>query len=231
MSESTSERERLEQELETNERVLEKLSEAIEKVNAEKKRRSDEIQESEADRENGEGMNEGKETEGKTDGGNENEAETNESQTNEEKSAEESGDDQEAEGEDESEQEGDEENEDEQEAEREEENEQESDREDGSSLTSEGSVGVVEIRQQAENLSERVIGRPLDGVNGIRHDEKEWNAVIDVIERRSVPDTQDILGTYEIHLDDSGSVTGYRRLLRYRRGDRVAYDQVPIEWR
>ena len=221
MSESSSERERLEQEVVTNERVLEELSEAIEKINAEKKRRSDEITESEADQEAERTMDESQEVEEQTNGGNENGEETDESQVNGE----------ETDGGDENRQGADGESENDQKASGEDETEQETDQEDEGSQASEGSVDVVDIRQQAEDLSEGVIGRPLDGVNGIHHDEDEWNAVIDVIERRSVPDTQDILGTYEIHMDDAGSVTGYRRLLRYRRGDRIAYDKVPIEWR
>jgi len=64
-----------------------------------------------------------------------------------------------------------------------------------------------------------VIGRGLDGIIEVSRDEDNWRAVVEIIERRSVPDTQDILGQYEIELDESGEVIGYRRLEKYRRSD------------
>lgn len=40
-----------------------------------------------------------------------------------------------------------------------------------------------------------------------------------MVERSAVPDTQDIIGRYEITLDDGGRVTGYELRERYRRGE------------
>ena len=64
-----------------------------------------------------------------------------------------------------------------------------------------------------------VIGRSLDGIVEVSRNDDNWRAVVEIIERRSVPDTQDILGQYEIELDESGEVIGYRRLEKYRRAD------------
>jgi len=51
-----------------------------------------------------------------------------------------------------------------------------------------------------------------------------WRAVVEVVERRAVPDTQDIIGRYEIELDTDATVHGYRRLDRYRRGDTAEFE-------
>ncbi|MCW8172936.1 hypothetical protein D8S78_15275 [Natrialba swarupiae] len=53
-----------------------------------------------------------------------------------------------------------------------------------------------------------------------------WLAIVEVVERRSVPDTQDIIGRYEVELDDDVTVHGYRRLDRYRRGIRPPSSSV-----
>jgi len=43
--------------------------------------------------------------------------------------------------------------------------------------------------------------------------------VIELVERRAVPDTQDIIGRYEINLTSTGNVAGYELVERYQRGD------------
>jgi len=80
-------------------------------------------------------------------------------------------------------------------------------------------ASIIEIRNQVIELSTDVIGRGLDGIVEVSRTEDNWRAVVEIIERRSVPDTQDILGQYEIELDESGEVIGYRRLEKYRRSD------------
>jgi len=88
------------------------------------------------------------------------------------------------------------------------------------SLDGEGdTASIIEVRNQVIELSTDVIGRGLDGIIEVSRNDDNWRAVVEIIERRSVPDTQDILGQYEIELDESGEVIGYRRLEKYRRSD------------
>ncbi|WP_253738025.1 gas vesicle protein [Halohasta salina] len=94
------------------------------------------------------------------------------------------------------------------------------DGESASSPDGEGdTASIIEVRNQVIELSTDVIGRSLDGIVEVSRTDDSWRAVVEIIERRSVPDTQDILGQYEIELDESGEVIGYRRLEKYRRGD------------
>lgn len=88
------------------------------------------------------------------------------------------------------------------------------------SLDGEGdTASIIQIRNQVIELSTDVIGRGLDGIIEVTRNDNSWRAVVEIIERRSVPDTQDILGQYEIELDEGGEVIGYRRLEKYRRSD------------
>jgi hypothetical protein len=95
------------------------------------------------------------------------------------------------------------------------------DDEGGSDATDTGGsgVGIVDVRNQVRNVAADLIGRPLDGITEVRADDDGWYTTVEVIERNSIPDTQDILGRYELDLDADANVTGYRRLRRYRRGD------------
>ncbi|MBI4530709.1 MAG: gas vesicle protein [Candidatus Latescibacteria bacterium] len=56
-------------------------------------------------------------------------------------------------------------------------------------------------------------------VTGVSVSEDGWRVVIEMVERKAIPDTQDILGAYEVRLDNSGHVTGYERKRVRRRMD------------
>lgn len=85
---------------------------------------------------------------------------------------------------------------------------------------------VLRVRESVEMTAEDIIGRDLDGVLEVTRRDGEdvdgWRVVVEVIERPAIPNTQDILGQYEIDLDDDADVEGYRRIARYRRSDTEA---------
>ncbi|MFP9191718.1 gas vesicle protein GvpO, halophile-type [Natronosalvus vescus] len=84
--------------------------------------------------------------------------------------------------------------------------------------------GLLAIRKRIERAADSIIGHPLDTISEISPTEEGWIAVVDVIERRAVPDTQDIIGRYELTLEEDGAIRGYQRLDRYRRGDTTAFE-------
>lgn len=59
-------------------------------------------------------------------------------------------------------------------------------------------AGVLGVRQSVQSSAGELIGREFDAVSEIVPTDDGWRAVVEVIERRSVPDTQDIIGRYEI---------------------------------
>jgi hypothetical protein len=78
---------------------------------------------------------------------------------------------------------------------------------------------IGQIRNKTRNIAEEVVGYPLSGILAIDREDDGWRVAVEMIERNSVPDTQDILGRYEITFDGDRTVTGYRRTHRYRRDD------------
>lgn len=89
------------------------------------------------------------------------------------------------------------------------------------------SAGIVEVRNRVRDSASDLIGRALDGIVEIEREDGEWRALVEIVERSSVPDTQDIIGRYALDLDSNGEITGYRRLDRYRRGDTRRDDEAP----
>lgn len=80
-------------------------------------------------------------------------------------------------------------------------------------------AGLVTVRRALQTLVPELVGAPMDGVAELAARDDGWFAIVEVIERQSVPDTQDILGRYEVEFDDDGTITGYKRIGRYRRAD------------
>ncbi len=64
-----------------------------------------------------------------------------------------------------------------------------------------------------------LLGRPVESVLGVMKDEDEsWRVTVQVVELERIPRTTDVLGAYEVTLDDDGELVGYRRRRRYHRG-------------
>jgi hypothetical protein len=48
-----------------------------------------------------------------------------------------------------------------------------------------------------------------------------WKVTVEAIERKAVPDTQDLLGRYEIMLNKNGELIGWTQTMIRKRGDRM----------
>ena len=72
-------------------------------------------------------------------------------------------------------------------------------------------------RRAMEQLAD-LTGKPPEGVTAVGKTEDGWTVEVEVVESRRIPDSTDILATYEVEMDPSGELTGYRRLRRYARG-------------
>ena len=46
---------------------------------------------------------------------------------------------------------------------------------------------------------------------GFKKEGNDWIATIEVIEKESIPDGMDILGTYEVRVDQNGNIIRYER--------------------
>lgn len=83
-----------------------------------------------------------------------------------------------------------------------------------------GAIDMWEAQNTVRDSAAALIDRPLDGIIAVLNDDENgWRVVVEVIERRSVPDTQDILGRYDIRVNEKGDIHAYRQTGRYRRGD------------
>ena len=86
--------------------------------------------------------------------------------------------------------------------------------------------GVMDVRTRAESVTSDVVGAPLDRIIEIERREADgengWLVVVEALERKAIPDTEDLLGRYAIQFGQDGSVTGYRLRERYRRSAEIS---------
>src|SRR5436190_1655698 len=99
------------------------------------------------------------------------------------------------------------------------------DEDDGASLEdaadADSEPGTVVPRARRE--LERLLGREAESVSGFERDNGHWKVNLEVVELRRIPDSSDVLGSYELVLDDKGKVARMTRTRRYQRSEVEAY--------
>lgn len=77
-----------------------------------------------------------------------------------------------------------------------------------------------EIVAKAHSLMEGMLKKQLLGTVSAKRVGKNWQVNIEMLERKAVPDSQDLIGEYEAIVTESGNkILSYRRLNTRRRGD------------
>lgn len=78
-------------------------------------------------------------------------------------------------------------------------------------------VGAGDAVRRARSELEALTGYPIDAVSGFVHTDEGWLVTIEMLELNRIPPTTDVLGTYEVVVDDRGELVRYARLRRYYR--------------
>lgn len=76
---------------------------------------------------------------------------------------------------------------------------------------------IRRVGQIALDELSALVGCPAEGVIGIRRNGGGWVVTVEVLEVGRVPETTDVLASYDVHVDQDGDVTEYQRLRRYLR--------------
>jgi len=85
-----------------------------------------------------------------------------------------------------------------------------------------GEVTTIRLREAINSAVEQLqslLGLEVSSVVAATKTEYGWQTTIELIERKAVPDTQDLLGTYDVLLTDAGDMISYERTRIRRRMD------------
>ena len=82
-----------------------------------------------------------------------------------------------------------------------------------------------EIARTAVGVVAELTGRRPETVLGLRKQDDGWTVAVEVVELSRVPNSTDVLGCYEVHLDEDGELVGYERVRRYLRAQAGGEEQ------
>jgi hypothetical protein len=89
------------------------------------------------------------------------------------------------------------------------------DEENGARGASSGDASRI-VKQAREHLKD-LLGIDAESVSGLQRSNGSWHVTLDAVELHRIPDSQDVLSSYEVVLDDDGGVVSMERTHRYRR--------------
>lgn len=75
------------------------------------------------------------------------------------------------------------------------------------------------IVAQARRLLRDLHGSDAESVSSIARGRRGWAVGLEVVELRRIPDSTDVLATYEVELDDDGRLVRLERVRRYHRSE------------
>jgi len=82
-------------------------------------------------------------------------------------------------------------------------------------------ASVEKITDIALTIAKKYISKEPETVVGIEQKDGEWKVTVEALERKAVPDTQDLLGRYEIRISDNGKLIGWTQKMIRKRSDRM----------
>jgi hypothetical protein len=76
---------------------------------------------------------------------------------------------------------------------------------------------LADLATQARDLLRSLRGIEAESVSGIVRTPNGWTVTLEVVELRRIPESTDVLASYEIELDDEGRFLSFERGGRYSR--------------
>jgi hypothetical protein len=89
-------------------------------------------------------------------------------------------------------------------------------------MKGEFNMNGTDVAQSAKKQLAQLTGLKPDTVSGMIQEKDGWHITVEMIELKRIPDSTDVLGTYESLLDDAGQLIKYKRLGQYCRSDTIA---------
>jgi hypothetical protein len=79
---------------------------------------------------------------------------------------------------------------------------------------------AVGAAHAAERHIAELTGKPTEGVVSMEPAETGpgWLVGVEVLENRRIPESSDVLATYQVEISSDGKLEAYRRIRRYARG-------------
>jgi hypothetical protein len=81
----------------------------------------------------------------------------------------------------------------------------------------EGTDRLRGLTERARELLHQLSGAEVESVSALDRNGDGWRVTLEAVELRRIPDSTDVLATYEVELDGDGDLVRYERRRRYSR--------------
>ncbi len=88
----------------------------------------------------------------------------------------------------------------------------------GAMLQETATMGARDIALKAKSELQEITGLKPETVSKVLKGDQGWTVSIDLVEHKSIPESRDVLATYELQLDGDGTMLTYERVRRFIRG-------------
>jgi len=82
-------------------------------------------------------------------------------------------------------------------------------------------MNIKEVIEKVKKGISELTTLKLSTVVGASKDEENgaWKVTVELLEKESIPDSMDLLGTYEAQIDEGGEIVRFKRMGLRKRGD------------
>jgi hypothetical protein len=80
-------------------------------------------------------------------------------------------------------------------------------------------VGAERLGERVMNSLAKLVGCPTEGVTGFRRTDEGWVLTVEVLEVERVPETTDVMASYQVETDRDGGIVSFDRRRRYLRAE------------
>lgn len=81
---------------------------------------------------------------------------------------------------------------------------------------------MKELADKAKDVIAGIVGKQVVSIVGATEDKGKWTVTVQALERKAVPDSQNLIGVYDVTLTERGDVLGYKQTELRHLGDTKA---------
>jgi|GEM_PF-354967 hypothetical protein len=95
--------------------------------------------------------------------------------------------------------------------------------------TEKSKPSLIQVVEIARTVAKNYMGKNPESIIDIEEKPKEWKVTIEVVERKAVPDSQDLLGRYDIRFDKNCELIGWKQKMIRKRSDKIVSSEANEE--
>lgn len=80
-------------------------------------------------------------------------------------------------------------------------------------------MDIMEVEKKFLPEIKELLKKEPETISSLEKTKEGWTVQCEVLEKKSIPETFDLLKVFEFRLDNNAKITGYKQLKKIRRGD------------